>query len=113
MSKKYLYLDNSDGVVKDKRDIVIWNLSTKVNVSGEDISPIDVQNWRFGVLLRKYRKENGLTMKDLADRIGIDNAMISRIENQNIFNEKVYKYYLANTDTPIEDLQFILTGMVD
>ena len=40
-----------------------------------------MNNEKTGTLIAKIRKENGLTQKQLADKIGVSNAAISKWEN--------------------------------
>ena len=47
-----------------------------------------MNNEKTGMLIAQKRKENGLTQKQLADRIGVSNATISKWETAKGFPEK-------------------------
>jgi len=42
---------------------------------------IGYQNFKIGVILRKLRKESGITQEELAKRLKTKKSVISRIEN--------------------------------
>lgn len=41
----------------------------------------DAEGYRLGLLIQEARKKKGLTQQQLADKVGINKAYISRVEN--------------------------------
>ena len=41
----------------------------------------DAEEYRLGLMIQEARKKKGLTQQQLADKVGINKAYISRVEN--------------------------------
>lgn len=53
-----------------------------------------VAHMKFGLLLKSYRKVNGLSLADLAKEVGIERTAIFRIENGRNVNIAKWRKFL-------------------
>lgn len=108
-STRYINVDNdifnTTYTMNDSENMIV--------VKGEDISPLDIQNWRFSFLLNNYKHDNRLSIKDITIDSDVDSSIVCKALKGSIFNEKLWKWYLEKTIKPIEDIKFILTGEVE
>jgi transcriptional regulator with XRE-family HTH domain len=60
----------------------------------------------FGSSIRKLRKERGISLRDLADRVKIDFTYLSKIENGKVDppSERIIKLVAKELDTDSEEL---------
>lgn len=53
----------------------------KVGTPERDRIERDAEEYRLGFMIQEARKKKGLTQQQLADKIGVNKAYISRVEN--------------------------------